>query len=883
MEDPKTDSQGIPEAIEKLNTQKPREKLPPTPPETDDSASNSSTDVESVDIPLPPPSVTPETVLDVDLKTPDAHVPRDPRLIRLTGVHPFNVEAPLTDLFNEGFLTTPELFYVRNHGAVPEVKDAEIPDWEFTVEGMVDNPLTISLKQLMAEYEQITCPITLVCAGNRRKEQNVVRKTKGFSWGAAGVSTALWTGVAMSEVIRRAQPKRKAKYLCMEGADKLPNGYYGTSVKLNWALDPNRGIMLAYNMNGEMLTPDHGKPLRAVIPGQIGGRSVKWLKKIILTEGPSDNWYHIYDNRVLPTMVSPEESANNPKWWTDERYAIYDLNPNSAICSPAHEEQISIAQGPQTYRARGYAYSGGGRRITRVEITLDRGKSWRLTNVEYPEDRYRDFGKDLYGGRMDMSWRETCFCWCFWSIDLPKEELKNAKDIFVRSMDESMNVQPRDMYWSVLGMMNNPWFRVTIDVQGDTMRFEHPTQPALMPGGWMERVKKAGGNLANGFWGEKLEGEEQDLAEIEQPKEICMIKEGLKVPITIDELRKHDREESPWFVLNGEVYDGTKFLEEHPGGAQSIISAAGVDTTEEFMAIHSETAKAMMVDYHIGSLDEAAKTALTDGESQTAVSTEPRDHFLQPKVWSKAILHGKKIVSWDTRIFTFKLDHTEQKLGLPVGQHLMVRLHDPATREAIIRSYTPISEINDRGYMDMLVKVYFATDGSKGGKMSLAMDSLPIGHFIEMKGPIGKFEYKGKGLCLISGKERHIKSFVMICGGSGITPIYQVFRAVMRDRGDNTQCTILDGNRLFEDILCKEELEALSDGNDTKCKILHTLTKAPDHWTGLRGRITGKLVEEHCIQSKETLVLICGPEAMEKAMHVTLLEQGWTDDQLMFF
>lgn len=104
----------------------------------------------------------------------------------------------------------------------------------------------------------------------------------------------------------------------MEGADKLvrgtkdkrrdkdmtdisqPNGFYGTSVKLNWAMDPHRGIMLAHKMNGEDLRPDHGRPLRAVVPGQIGGRSVKWLKKLILTDEPSDNWYHINDNRVLP-------------------------------------------------------------------------------------------------------------------------------------------------------------------------------------------------------------------------------------------------------------------------------------------------------------------------------------------------------------------------------------------------------------------------------------------------------------------------------------------------------------------------------------------------------------------------------------------------------
>jgi nitrate reductase (NAD(P)H) len=578
MEDTHTGrEEGLPKKIEKLE-------LPPTPPATDESVSDHSEEADH-DIPLPPATTIPTEVLDIDKKTPDAHVPRDPRLIRLTGIHPFNVEAPLSALYDEGFLTSPELFYVRNHGAVPDVKDEEILDWTFSVDGLVEQPVTMTLKELMEEYEQVTCPITLVCAGNRRKEQNQVRKSKGFSWGAAGVSTALFTGVIMADVIRRARPTRKAKYVCMEGADKLPNGCYGTSVKLNWVMDPNRGFMLAHKMNGEMLRPDHGKPLRVVIPGQIGGRSVKWLKKLTVTDAPSDNWYHIYDNRVLPTMVSPEESANNTKWWTDERYAIYDLSTNSAICYPAHEEQLAIKGRPQKYRARGYAYGGGGRRVTRVEISLNKGKTWRLANIEYAEDKYREVEKDLYGGRLDMSWRETCFCWCFWSIDLPVDELSSVQDMFVRAMDESMNVQPRDMYWSVLGMMNNPWYRVTIAHEGDYLRFEHPTQPALMPGGWMERVKKAGGNVANGFWGEKLEGEEAVVLVEEQAKELSMTKEGLKNPISIDDLRKHDNEKEPWFVVNGEVYDGTPFMSEHPGGAQSIISAAGLDSSDEFMAI----------------------------------------------------------------------------------------------------------------------------------------------------------------------------------------------------------------------------------------------------------------------------------------------------------
>ncbi len=352
-------------------------------------------------------------------------------------------------------------------------------------------------------------------------------------------------------------------------------------------MDLNRGIMLAHKMNGEMLTPDHGKPLRVVVPGQIGGRSVKWLKRLIVTDNPSDNWYHIYDNRVLPTTISPEESAQNPQLWMDERYAIYDLNPNSAIAYPAHDETLQIESAEATYTAQGYAYSGGGRRITRVEISLDQGNSWRLASVSYPEDKYRGSAdKLLCGGRLDSGWRETSFCWCFWSLPIPVADLQDAKDIFVRSMDESMNLQPRDMYWSVLGMMNNPWFRVCIKREGDSLRFEHPTQPALIPGGWMERVKNAGGNLTNGRWGEQMTGEpEADPASAKPVEEVKMTSSKIDRIISLEELSAHENEATPWFVVNGEVYDGTPFLKDHPGGATSIIAAAGRDSTDEFVAI----------------------------------------------------------------------------------------------------------------------------------------------------------------------------------------------------------------------------------------------------------------------------------------------------------
>lgn len=184
---------------------------------------------------------------------------------------------------------------------------------------------------------------------------------------------------------------------------------------------------------------------------------------------------------------------------------------------------------------------------------------------------------------MDMHWRETCFCWCIWSIDIPIGDLEASEAILVRAMDEAMNIQPRDMYWSVLGMMNNPWFRITIEKGDGMLKFSHPTQPALMPGGWMEQVKKEGGDLVDGYWGKGLSG-----SKVHEPlsmQEIDMTARETHKTVGFDELRKHASPKDPWFVINNEVYDASSYLQDHPGGAQSIISAAGTDASDEFLAI----------------------------------------------------------------------------------------------------------------------------------------------------------------------------------------------------------------------------------------------------------------------------------------------------------
>lgn len=138
----------------------------------------------------------------------------------------------------------------------------------------------------------------------------------------------------------------------------------------------------------------------------------------------------------------------------------------------------------------------------------------------------------------------------------------------------------------------------------------------------------------------------------------------------------------------------------------------------------------MMPDYHVGTLSKESLDILHKSCESQSVSSASDEIYLQPAVWKKAELCAKRSVSWDTRLFTFKLDHDLQCLGLPTGQHLMVKLKDSTTTssESVIRAYTPISETSQQGSLDLLVKIYNPTTlTEKGGRMTVLLDKLTIG------------------------------------------------------------------------------------------------------------------------------------------------------------
>lgn len=128
------------------------------------------------------------------------------------------------------------------------------------------------------------------------------------------------------------------------------------------------------------LLPDQGFPLRVVVPGWVCARMVKWLTTITVSQFESENVFHLFDNKILPNMSRMQALKQGA--FLNPEYKYDEANLNSAVCSPKHDELVKVTGDEgQRYTVQGYAHSGGGRRVTRVEVSLDGGSQWELANV----------------------------------------------------------------------------------------------------------------------------------------------------------------------------------------------------------------------------------------------------------------------------------------------------------------------------------------------------------------------------------------------------------------------------------------------------------------------------------------------------------------------
>eukprot|EP00635_Sarcinochrysidales_sp_CCMP3193_P014431 CAMPEP_0118902616 /NCGR_PEP_ID=MMETSP1166-20130328/7822_1 /TAXON_ID=1104430 /ORGANISM="Chrysoreinhardia sp, Strain CCMP3193" /LENGTH=337 /DNA_ID=CAMNT_0006841827 /DNA_START=41 /DNA_END=1055 /DNA_ORIENTATION=+ len=240
-------------------------------------------------------------------------------------------------------------------------------------------------------------------------------------------------------------------------------------------------------------------------------------------------------------------------------------------------------------------------------------------------------------------------------------------------------------------------------------------------------------------------------------------------------------------------------------------------------------------------------------------------------------------LSPDTKRLRFALPSEDMVLGLPVGKHFKVfcpnakgvatgewngRPDPEAEEDEIERKYTPISSDDDRGYVDLVIKVYkggLVDRFPDGGKMSQHVDKLKVGDALAISGPWGVVQYAGRGKWLYGRKEiPKIANVAMMAGGTGITPMLQIISAILKDPEDSTKLSLLFANQTEADILVRDHLEALQKKHPDRFTTLwYTLDRPPKNWTYSSGFVDADVIKAKLPPPGDsTLVLMCGPPPM---------------------
>lgn len=348
---------------------------------------------------------------------------------------PLNGEPDATSL-RASYLTPKDRFYVRHHGDIPRLAAG---DYELEVSGLVGRDGRYGLDALRKEFDPVELVATLQCAGNRRRELDDIRDVDGIPWDEGALSTACWTGVRLADVLRAAglPEDRDASSLhvaflsadCIEKDGETLG--FGGSIPLDKALSDE--VLLAYKLNGEPLPLAHGAPLRVVVPGYLGARSVKWLTAVHILGEPSDNYFEQHAYKLFDPDVDKDEAD-----W-DEGRILGTLPVNAVTCSPVDGEAVR-----NPLKVEGYAMSGGGKKIRRVELSMDDGETWTDARIE----------------RQDNPWS-----WAFWSAELTLPPGEGRLELIARAWDSDAKTQPKNAedLWNFKGYFNNAWHRVCLD------------------------------------------------------------------------------------------------------------------------------------------------------------------------------------------------------------------------------------------------------------------------------------------------------------------------------------------------------------------------------------------------------------------------------------
>lgn len=345
---------------------------------------------------------------------------------------PYNAEPTRTAL-GAHVVTPIDTFYGRNHS--PDVPAVAADAWRLRVDGMVARPLDLSLDDLRTLFPHREVIATLQCAGNRRSGLNAIRDIPGrqHPWGPGATSTARWVGVGLGDVLAHAAVRPGATHVEFAAPDVAPEAKppqaYGGSISAVKASAPE--TLLVWEMNGEPLPVEHGGPVRVVVPGHIGARSVKWVERVTVQDHPSTNFFQTGAYRLLP--ADTDLAATRP----GDGIELTSAALNSDILRP--EDHAVVAMGPT--EVGGYAYAGDDRAVVRVDVSTDRGRTWHQAELDE---------------------QISPWAWRFWRISL--DLAPGDTPLTVRAWDSSLAVQPEhpEQLWNPKGYINNSWSTITV-------------------------------------------------------------------------------------------------------------------------------------------------------------------------------------------------------------------------------------------------------------------------------------------------------------------------------------------------------------------------------------------------------------------------------------
>ncbi|KAJ5151486.1 uncharacterized protein N7482_010738 [Penicillium canariense] len=441
---------------------------------------------------------------------------------------------------------------------------------------------------------------------------------------------------------------------------------------------------------------------------------------------------------------------------------------------------------------------------------------------------------------------------------------------------------------------------------------------------------------------------------------------------SVADVASHNSRTDLWVIIHGKVYDLSKYVRDHPGGADVLYDVAGLDATEAYDEVgHSEDADELLETCLIGTVKDAHEikapkkvvrlvpqtapkeatkaagsstgavtlvlgacasgaalyfasqrhpellrklplpspslrsaptftlpqggfstgfaaatsvcatigavlaaklskiTQIESGftkypphlKSRPVIKADPglARGFLQPKEYQALPLIKKEHLSPSVFRFVYQLPNETDVIGIPIGQHCAIKANIDG--KDIARSYTPVSNNTDLGRLELVIKCY--PDGALTGKY---LANLKVGDKTLFRGPKGAMKYK-RGLC---------KKIGMVAGGTGITPMYQLIRAICEDENDTTEISLILGNRSEEDILLRKELEAFARKYPKNFKLWYMLDKPPQKWAHGKGHVTQAVMAAKLpAPSPDTKIMLCGPPGMIKAAQAALVSMGF--------